>query len=384
MIRSLVGLVRGLAFLALGACAVAVVVGRLAPRPTEYRIRQDSGRAAISGFLFPRFERVPRFLDTETGRLTQAAFAATERIECAAFSPWRDDRGRTQVVGRWIDIEGMGDRSAGFGLARYTFPDGRLLDRVTLDIVPTSAPCFYPDSPAKVLFTAADGDLYRLRFDDGREPGEAEDPEDSRLRKLTWDIKPPGDRMVILNDPTWPDDPRLKGRILVSLSHRPLAVSETLSQNFTIPELWWLQIDAKAEAIVAAGRLIEPATTPGAPERGPWEQRMPSLAVAPDGGATLAYMTHRKGMPGWQMKVARCAIDPETGTPRVDERDGRVLDDSFLPITPSFSRDGRWLYGFVADRSMDDARRISVAEALDGARIAPGHLAFGGAADGWR
>ena len=57
------------------------------------------------------------------------------------------------------------------GLARCTYPERRILDRVLLDPLPLSKVCWYPDRSDTIIYAAADGRLYRYAFSGG-----AEDP----------------------------------------------------------------------------------------------------------------------------------------------------------------------------------------------------------------
>lgn len=51
------------------------------------------------------------------------------------------------------------------GLARISYPDGEILDQVSLEVVPLSSPCWLEGTSARVVFGAADGKLYRLAFE---------------------------------------------------------------------------------------------------------------------------------------------------------------------------------------------------------------------------
>ena len=53
-----------------------------------------------------------------------------------------------------------------FGVARFTVPEGRLIDRVKLDHVPIGDPCWVPGVTPRILFSAGDGYLYRYEFEE--------------------------------------------------------------------------------------------------------------------------------------------------------------------------------------------------------------------------
>src|SRR5206468_569384 len=113
----------------------------------------------------------------ETGEIRRFRSPTGDRFDYASCSPWQDEEGQYQVVGRWSELSADGPSADvdEFGLARYTLPSGRVLDRVPLDVVPASPPCWFPGFTARVLYAASDGLLYRLSFE-GDTPRRAGDP----------------------------------------------------------------------------------------------------------------------------------------------------------------------------------------------------------------
>jgi hypothetical protein len=61
---------------------------------------------------------------------------------------------------------------------------------------------------------------------------------------------------LVISDLTWPDDPRLGGRIVagINVPRRPGVAPRDAGQH-----LWWLRLDRDATAIEAVGRLTKPA-----------------------------------------------------------------------------------------------------------------------------
>ncbi len=127
--------------------------------------------------------------------------------------------------------------------------------------------------------------------------------------------------------------------------------------------LWWLHLDPTGTAIDAAGTLAIPdSVVPGEPE----DQRLPSLAAAPDGSLVLAYAARPLGLAEWQFRLARVAIDPASGDPGVVPATVRTLARGDAATRPLFSPDGRWVYLVLAGAGAARVVRYGVAEGLGG------------------
>ena len=108
------------------------------------------------------------------------------------------------------------------------------------------------------------------------------------------------------------------------------------------------------------------------------EQRLPNIVATADGDLALAYLSRESSQSLWDLRVASITIDPATGVPTVGRGRSQGLAGGFLPSTPTFSADGRSVYGIRNhDRigSQLVARRFSVTDVLaqaDGAPRRPG------------
>jgi hypothetical protein len=257
-------------------------------------------------------------------------------------------------------------------------PDGQVLEHVPLDDFPFSRPCWFPGPAARVLLATGDGRLHRLDFDDG--PGRrAVRPEGPRrARHLPWPASWPAPGAAVISDLTWPDDPRLGGRIIAEIvvPRRPGVPATDAGQH-----LWWLRLDRDATAIETVGRLITaaPAGTPEILE----EDRLPAVATAPDGTLVLAYLPLGGFL--WQLRLAPLAIDPASGEPRFDPATSRVVARQCVASEPVFSPDGHWLY-VVLDRggAPPQVVRYEVARALVGRSCSPGDELIGKAKRAYR
>jgi hypothetical protein len=335
----------------MGLSAVAIAVGRRDERPPERRDPAHARYAIVDSHLLGRDDGAAWLLDSDRGRLLRMGSAGADRLSHASCSPWRDGRGDWQVVGRSRERVGRGaaQLGRGFGLARWTFPGGRLLDRIETEVFPVGPPCWLPGASARVLFAAGDGRLYRFAFEAAPGPESSADEPDTRPLPLAWWRIPLPGKNPVLSDPSLPADPRLGGRLLVALS-----VAE---EGGRVPlwQVWWLQVDAAATAIVAAGRLTRPG-----PEDA--HERFPALAIGPDGGMVLAFLVHRPGDRGYQLRLAPIQVEPRTGVPSVAPGEAAVLADGCLPLHPAVSEDGRWISCIVRPPgSAPTARRLEVA-----------------------
>ena len=335
-----------------GLTAVAVILGRGAPEASTVRIPAAVRQHAINWYLLGKDDPRPAFLDSETGALTRSRLADFARLEYASCSPWRDDRGEYQVVGLWngSSEDAAALRHGGMGLARYAFPGGRLLDRVPTEMIPASAPCWLPGTSASVLFAATDGRLYRFGFEP--DPGYHDEPadEESGPRRVVWRCRPPGVGEVWVGDPHLPSDPRLAGKLVVSLR---IWEQATRTRRLSRAELWWLEINSDGTEIVGAGRLT--------PRDTGTEEHWPVVGARSDGGMTLAYLVRRDPYPGWRLQVVPLVIDRRTGAPRVSGPPMATAHDACSPGPPAFSANGEWLNILTGDeRSPAHIERLAV------------------------
>lgn len=356
------GLLRGSLVLAAVLCLVAVGLGRVAPRPASSRTSSDVAYIPINGYHFPTDDGEPRFLDPKTGKLVRLALSEPDQVDCAVCSPWRDEAGESQVIGRWIRREGDRQLVAEIGLARYTLPSGRILDRVPLDVVPVGHPCFFPGKSARILFAAGNGRLYRYAFENEDGTAALGNDDEGTAQSLTWRVDGLEERGTVIIDPVWPRDPRLAGRLIVSMTRLEKQGDRRI---FGPNQLWWLQLDRAGTQIQAAGPLVRrrglPAGTPLD------EERLPNVVATADGGLVLAYLSRRDNgrHEGWNLGLAPIDIDPATGAPSVDEANVHRVSSMVTPTLPTFSSDGQWVYALPRVRSVSEhVERFSVGRVL--------------------
>lgn len=351
MVSSLTGLVRLVGLLTLAACGVAIGLARLEPRPARYRMAASPLFGVINGFTVSEAPGEPRLLDPETGRLSVLKMPKGDRLDYGTCSPWLDEEGEFQVVGRWSGMRDEDPKMVNqFGLARCALPGGQVIDRVPLDVNPSGPVCWFPGMVARVLYTGTDGRLYTLAFEKpGTFRARDDDGDKPEARPVSWNCGRPGTKLS-LRDPVWPSDPRLKGRLVVSLSYRARGNDEVLRPS----RLWWLQLDKDGTAVVDAGPMRADAEDPGSPD----EERFPNLASGPGGKLYLAYHRQRTRRDAWELRLAPVELGLKDGIPTYREEDSRKLSDSYAASVMPFSPDGAYLYGVVRGKPLSSPPQV--------------------------
>jgi hypothetical protein len=360
---SLTSLVRLVAFAALGLSAVAVGLSRAVPRVSVFRDLAPPRYYGANGSIFTPPDPRNFLIDTATGRVEAAEFGPGESLEYVACSPWTVS-GDYELAGRLSVWEKTGPRTlcGNPSLARYAMP-GRE-PRGQVETVPMIAgrPCWLPGHPSQMLLALGDGLLHRINLG-----GEAGDPlarpepgATGGTVPLEWACPFPGEGRPILSDPISPPIRALDGRVFVALCPR---VSGRQRRSFAPAQLWWLRLDPSGASIVAAGRVTVPTT------QDIWtsaEERLPNLAVAPDGRVVIAYLGRVRGESGWRLKVAPLRLDPKSGDPTVAPEDVREVAVDCAVTVPPFSPDGLWVYSIERVFSDDGPKveRVAVLEAL--------------------
>lgn len=322
-------LIRPVLALAVVATAAAIGLSRLAP-PAPGRTPQAARHVLISRPGLDPTGPGSLWLDRDTGATTLLEPPDGRYLQHGSLSPWLDESGQPEVVG--LLLSGAGDRrSDGFDLARVTFPDGRVLDRVGLEAPPSGFPCWYPGTRARVLFCASDETLYRYDFEppEGGATGVARDM--GRPRPIRWGCIAPGGGAVRTTDPCWPTDPRFARIILVGLR---LPWPESGRARYSTSRIWWLRLNPRGDEIVEAGPILDVSSDT--------EARSPSVGPTADGGLALAYFTSRNSA-SWDLRVSPLTFD-ESGRPRpLNELGPRLAGRCLATTPPTFSTDGRWL-----------------------------------------
>jgi hypothetical protein len=345
---SLMNLVRSIGALVVMWTLVAIGIGasgvRLpAPSSAAPTAAEPTSVDAMPA-TWPRVERYD-LIDRTSGRRSPLRVPEVDRWSMLSISPWRGPDGELEVAGRWVSREG--EAFCGWGLFRLS--DRAVLSRVATDLLPSGRPCWVPGQERTILFPGADGRLHRCRL--AVEGDEAEVPPTSTPAAagegnpdpVVWAVPSPGEGEVFVQDPVWPDTPRLKKWVLVALSQQ---VHRGRRSVYAPPRLWWLEMSEGARVIVAAGRLAGTSASSDPADRD-IEERSPSVAVGPSGEIRLVYLA-RSGRPGtWRLRSALVDFDARTGRPTAASGDGPVPDrDAQLVASPLvLSSDGATVFG---------------------------------------
>ena len=358
MRHSLNALVRLAALLTLVSGTVAVAMARLAPTPAHFRMATPPHYGVINGFVMESELNTPRFLDAATGAVRKLVLPEGDRFEYGACSPWVDEQGESQVVGRWMrEATASGTPHQrlydSFGLARYALPSGRVLNRIALEVLPLSHPCWFPDMTARVIYAGGDGHLYLLDFTATDRADAGDDP---TPRRVLWQCARPGAGLMIA-DPVWSGDPRLGRRLIVSLRYDGGAASGAMKPA----QLWWVSLSPDGRAVVDAGALTGGGTSAEAGR--PNEERFPNLAATPDGTLVLAHFARATVSNEWTLRLSPVDFDGTGGAPRVRPGSDRVIADGLVSVLTPFSADGRWLYGIPRHSPSDQVVRFPTTSA---------------------
>jgi hypothetical protein len=364
-----VPLLKSLVSWMIGLCSVAVFFGRAVSDPgSGSRAFRSPEHAAASRYAevgktwFYDPPGTFRLLDTETGEVMHGTIPGELRFDQFSCSPWRDGQGQYHLVGRWINVKGVEHDSLSepVGLARYAFPEGRLLERIGLEVTPIGRPCWFPDRSERVVFSGGDTQIYVYDFSTARGGGGRDRAPAPRM--LRWQVDGVATRRVVHTDLCWPSDPALRGRLLVAMEH-PAVNSRTVRSL----RLWWLELSADGTEI----RPIEPVIVSDG--RGPApprdEERFPSIGTSPGRGLHLAYLARDHGRTPWELWLMPVVPDGSNRPPRVPASAGRRLAEGCAPLLPVFSGDGRWVYAWLSEGTGICLKRFAV----DGDPAVPEH-----------
>ena len=248
-----------------------------------------------------------RLFDRSTGRVEPLPLPDDANWGFVSVSPWRDQEGNLEAVGRWNRRE-PGGEGAFFGLGLFSLSDTSVVHSVDLNVLPTGKPCWIPGRPGDVLFPAADGRLHRCHltrggvaheWTDDQEHTHASSARPFPSHPVTWRCTVPGSGRVFIADPVWPCEQQLRKFVFASLSRQSL--DEGKPRNGT-PQIWWLEMSERGDEILSAGRLTESSSATGDIEA--LVERSPSVAVGPSRRLTLAYLTRARGETSWRLCLA--------------------------------------------------------------------------------
>ncbi len=276
-----------------------------------------------------------RLVDQTNGQINALTLPERDEWSLLSVSPWRDQDGNLEAAGRWVCRREGEEEFCGIGSLRLA--DSTVKKRVTLDVLPTGKICWVYGRPGEVLFPAGDGQLYRCNIagragenasDNSRKHPQKNESNVLKARAVAWKTEMPGLAVPRLGDPAVSSEPVLARLVFVSLSSQEFRAGRRIN----LPsKLWWLVLNDDGDAIVNAGRLIEPG-----PEE-QWDdtisERLPNVVTGAGGEISLVYLTRSLGQKSWKLRSAKLEIGAETGLPRMHS--GTALDVLAKDVTAS-------------------------------------------------
>ena len=120
----------------------------------------------LSPDRWSRYEQQQGFylIDRVSGSSNLVPLPDEDQWGLLSVSPWSDAEGKSEVVGHCHSLAAALDGHPFWGLARLSLPEGRVIDRVKLDLLPSGRLCWLPERPGEILFAAGDGQFYRCGF----------------------------------------------------------------------------------------------------------------------------------------------------------------------------------------------------------------------------
>ena len=169
-----------------------------------------------------------RLVDRSTGQAQPLPLPEDASWGLVTVSPWRDQEGNLQAVGRWSRFNSVSEQPfCGLGLFRLS--DSAVVRSIELDVLPTGRPCWVPGRPGDLLFPAGDGQLHVCHLTGNSSERDQASAAAAAHRKpigfsvpypVTWRCDKPGEGNVYLCDPVWPVEKPLQRFVFVSLRRK--------------------------------------------------------------------------------------------------------------------------------------------------------------------
>src|SRR5262245_20942673 len=98
---TLTALIRLTSYVALGLVVLSVGVGRMVPPDLRMRRLARPPAVFVNSYACGLSPGGARFLEPETAQLVGIPLPERDALEQVSCAPWRDERGETQMAGRW-------------------------------------------------------------------------------------------------------------------------------------------------------------------------------------------------------------------------------------------------------------------------------------------
>ena len=343
--------------LSLSLTALAVAAARVAGPESQRRFPDQPTLAVAQPQAVGLKPGHLNLLDPDTGESVVVPLPPTMIMDSVAISPFVDDLGRAQAVGRYRVYDGTGaDRLIGeVGLLRLSIPDGRILNREPMETLPFTPPSFEPGTRACVVYASGDGQIHRVDFDEAEETGRP-----LVSQPLPWRVADPPKNQVHIMEIVRPQHPRLRRIGIATLclelldknQPRPQAATNRdgglkdaadSTRKLGPSKLWWVEFSETNDAIVAAGRIGVPNGDAATATR---HERNPIVVNGAAGEPRLVFQIRERGWDAARLVEIPLVFPNASGRPRFQTGEERVVMSATARWTPAvISRDGQrvWL-----------------------------------------
>ncbi|QDV32751.1 hypothetical protein [Tautonia plasticadhaerens] len=349
MVRTVHSLIRIASIVGTLLVMFAIGLGRISPGPEGRSVAPALVVGVAPRFPGPKAGEL-RLLDIAEGAIRSVPIGSSDRIDLAVGSPWVDPWDQAHVVGRWASTDPDGNLR-GAGLARLAYPSGRILDQISLDRCPTTAPCWGSGTSSRVLYVSGDGSMYRYDFE--ASAGEPGYEGQAGLHRVEWGPGVAGGDQPVLLDIGRPEGCLPPDMLLATAISRVPEEGEARGER---SQIWWLRLDPDERTIVSCGQVT--SKDPSARDVG---RRRPALGRRPDGSLWLAYLSWN-GMPDrMTLRLAPARLDERTGGP-VAVGPGIPLARNCLSNPLNFTGGGTRLVCLTYEDEQPTALRITLDE----------------------
>lgn len=319
--------------------ALAIGLGAFCPSASPDRRASETRIVSLDSVHRSGLENRLHFFDVANEQKQTLKLPKRESVDCLAISHWEDEESGRYLVGRWRQWDGDGPERCvnRTGLARLSWPDGKIVTRIDSEIMPTSPPCWFPGTEAKVLFASGDGRLYSLDWD-------ASSPEIVRL-----ELPPELDRSFI-REVVWPEN-RILGGLALATVYAPLA---TDGKRLDDSRIWWLRLTPDGNRVAAAGPIFRDG---GAESLQGTSDRWPEAVLRPDGSRALLYQSQSATRIDCELRMAPLTMEK---IPRADRSQSVSVVGSCCPNPVGSTPDGRWATAMTVGGLDPQAMRVAV------------------------
>lgn len=330
-----------LGFLAMSA--VAMVVGKLSTNPVvSYRVDHDQPWTVAQHVIDPVRGR-NLILQPGSDRRFEPEFGDGEAVDLVSVSPFANASGNREMVGRKRSIRGEGCESMAvkIEMARYRFPDGKLLDSRAAEWMPSAQPVWDVrlDRGLRTIYSTGAGFLVRLDWTDERGLKASHKGE-----QITWNVEAPLGEATSIGEPVWVTDPRYPDRLIVNFWGY---VEEAAEYHVGLA---WIELNRERTQIVDCGVLVD--RNLGA-RKNLISIRSPSVRMDDHGVTHVLWMERHDGVTPWTLyrshvvdRESDKAGDRKWGMDRVVE-----MTSNCMPTPAHLDKNLRYAY-FVVPKSL--------------------------------